>query len=126
MSASQPMSRVRPTWDGGKGRDAGCSTAVMKDMAIAQSRLTAQSQISVPAAVRRKLGIGPGSTLAWHEEGAKIVVRRVGRFHICRSARGPVLEPTEAAEPRGAEGWPEVLCEAPPCAPLTPTSWFAW
>jgi AbrB family looped-hinge helix DNA binding protein len=49
-------------------------------MAIAQSRLTAQGQISVPAAVRRKLGIGPGSTLEWHEEGERIVVRRIGRF----------------------------------------------
>ena len=49
-------------------------------MAIAQSRLTAQGQISVPAAVRRKLGIGPGSTLEWHEEDERIVVRRVGRF----------------------------------------------
>jgi len=49
-------------------------------MAIAQSRLTAQGQISVPAAVRRKLGIGPGSTLEWSEEGEKVVVRRVGRF----------------------------------------------
>jgi AbrB family looped-hinge helix DNA binding protein len=41
-------------------------------MAIAQSRLTAQGQISVPAAVRRKLGVGPASTLEWHEEGEKI------------------------------------------------------
>lgn len=49
-------------------------------MAIAQSRLTAQGQISVPAAVRRKLGIGPGSTLEWNEEGERIVVRRVGQF----------------------------------------------
>jgi len=49
-------------------------------MVIAHSRLTAQGQISVPAAVRRKLGVGPGSTLEWHEEGEKIVVRRVGRF----------------------------------------------
>jgi len=49
-------------------------------MPIAQSRLTAQGQISVPAAVRRKLGIGPGATIEWHEEGEKIVVRRVGRF----------------------------------------------
>jgi len=30
--------------------------------------------------VRRKLGIGPGATLEWHEEGERIVVRRVGRF----------------------------------------------
>jgi antitoxin PrlF len=49
-------------------------------MTIAQSKLTAQGQISVPAAVRRKLGVGPGSTLEWQEEGEKIVVRRVGQF----------------------------------------------
>jgi AbrB family looped-hinge helix DNA binding protein len=49
-------------------------------MAIAQSRLTVQGQISVPAEVRRKLGISPGATIEWHEEGESIVVRRVGRF----------------------------------------------
>lgn len=49
-------------------------------MAIAHSRLTAQGQISVPAAVRQKLGLGPGSTLQWHEVGENVVVRRVGRF----------------------------------------------
>lgn len=49
-------------------------------MAIAHSKLTAQGQISVPVEVRRKLGIGPGSVLAWHEEGAKVVVRRAGRY----------------------------------------------
>jgi len=49
-------------------------------MAIAHSRVTAQGQISVPAAVRRKLGIGPGSTLEWSEEGGQVVVRRAGRF----------------------------------------------
>lgn len=48
-------------------------------MAIAQSKLTAQGQISVPAAVRRRLGIGPGSVLEWQEEGEKVVVRRVGQ-----------------------------------------------
>ena len=49
-------------------------------MVIEQSRITAQGQISVPADVRRKLGIGPGSILEWEEEGDKIVVRRAGRF----------------------------------------------
>ena len=48
-------------------------------MAIAQSKITAQGQISVPVDVRRKLGIGPGSVLEWAEEGGKIVVRRAGR-----------------------------------------------
>jgi antitoxin PrlF len=49
-------------------------------MAIARSKLTAQGQISVPADVRRKLGVGPGSVLEWEEDGNKIVVRRAGRF----------------------------------------------
>lgn len=49
-------------------------------MALAQSKLTAQGQISVPAEIRRRLGVGPGSILEWDEEGSKIVVRRVGGF----------------------------------------------
>jgi antitoxin PrlF len=49
-------------------------------MGIARSRLTAQGQISVPADVRRKLGVGPGSVLEWEEHGNEIVVRRAGRF----------------------------------------------
>ena len=47
-------------------------------MAIAQSKITAQGQISVPAEVRRKLGVGPGSTLEWDEQDDQIVVRRAG------------------------------------------------
>ena len=49
-------------------------------MALAHSKLTAQGQISVPANVRRKLGIGPGSVLEWDDEGEKIVVHRAGRY----------------------------------------------
>jgi len=48
-------------------------------MAIAQSKLTAQGQISIPAEVRKKLGIGPGSVLEWEERDAEIVVRRAGK-----------------------------------------------
>jgi antitoxin PrlF len=49
-------------------------------MALAQSKLTAQGQVSVPAEVRRKLGVGPGSVLEWDEDGERVVVRRVGRY----------------------------------------------
>jgi antitoxin PrlF len=49
-------------------------------MALAQSKVTAQGQISVPAEVRKKLGLGPGSVLEWSEEGEKIVVRKAGRY----------------------------------------------
>lgn len=49
-------------------------------MAIAHSKLTAQGQISVPAEIRRRLGLGPGSILEWDEEGERVVVRRAGRY----------------------------------------------
>jgi AbrB family looped-hinge helix DNA binding protein len=49
-------------------------------MAIARSKLTAQGQISVPAEVRRRLGIGPGSVLEWDADGENIIVRRLARY----------------------------------------------
>jgi len=52
----------------------------MAVMGIVYSKLTAQGQISVPASIRRKLGVGPGSVLEWHEAKEGVVVRRAGRF----------------------------------------------
>ncbi len=49
-------------------------------MPIAQSKLTAQGQISVPVEIRKKLGLRPGSVLEWDEEGGQVVVRRAGRY----------------------------------------------
>ncbi|MDQ2776659.1 MAG: AbrB/MazE/SpoVT family DNA-binding domain-containing protein [Acidobacteriota bacterium] len=49
-------------------------------MTLATSKVTAQGQLSVPAEVRRRLGIGPGSVLEWEDEGDKIVVRRSAQF----------------------------------------------
>jgi AbrB family looped-hinge helix DNA binding protein len=49
-------------------------------MALAQSRVTAQGQISVPSEVRKKLGISPGSVLEWEERGNEMIVRRAGTY----------------------------------------------
>lgn len=49
-------------------------------MAPAHSKVTAQGQISVPARIRKKLGVGPGSVLEWDDAGEQVVVRRAGRF----------------------------------------------
>ena len=49
-------------------------------MAIAQAKVTAQGQISIPADIRRKLGISPGSIVEWDEEGDKLIFRRSARF----------------------------------------------
>ena len=63
-------------------------------MALAHSRVTAQGQISVPAEVRRKLGVGPGSVLEWSEADGQVVVRKAGRhssedIHRALFAEGP-------------------------------------
>ncbi len=49
-------------------------------MALAHSKLTAQGQVSVPAKVRQRLGVGPGSVLEWNEEGDHVIVRKAGRY----------------------------------------------
>ena len=49
-------------------------------MATSLSKLTSQGQISVPADVRRKLGLVPGSVIEWVEEDGKMLVRPAGQF----------------------------------------------
>ena len=68
---------------------------------MARSRITAQGQISVPAEVRRKLGLHPGSILEWHEEGDKIVVQRAGRYSFDQIHRA--LFPDGAPQARTVE-----------------------
>lgn len=49
-------------------------------MPLAHSKVTAQGQVSVPAKVRHRLGVGPGSVLEWDENGDQVVVRKAGRY----------------------------------------------
>lgn len=48
-------------------------------MSNLQSKVTAQGQISVPAEVRRQLGVGPGSVLIWELRDGEFIVRRAGK-----------------------------------------------
>ena len=67
-------------------------------MVLAQSKLTAQGQISVPAEVRKRLGVGPGSTLEWDEASNQVIVRRVGT-HTSSEIHAALFS-TETARPR--------------------------
>jgi len=49
-------------------------------MALARSRLTAQGQISIPAEVRRRLGLTAGSVVEWDAEGDRVFIRRAGKY----------------------------------------------
>lgn len=48
-------------------------------MALAHSKITAQGQVSVPAKVRQRLGVDPGSVLEWDDDGDRVIVRKAGR-----------------------------------------------
>jgi antitoxin PrlF len=71
-------------------------------MTIARSRLTSQGQVSIPAEVRRRLGLGPGSVIDWDEDGGEVFVRRAGRYTSA--------EVSEALFPQGA-GAPRSLAD---------------
>ena len=49
---------------------------------IARAKITAQGQISVPAEVRKKLGVGPGSTVEFDVVGDQVVIRRTVRHTL--------------------------------------------
>lgn len=51
-------------------------------MTLVHSKLTAQGQISVPAKIRKKLGLGPGSVLEWDEKNDEVIVRKAGRHTL--------------------------------------------
>jgi AbrB family looped-hinge helix DNA binding protein len=68
---------------------------VLYGVKLAQSRVTAQGQISVPAEVRKRLELVAGSVLEWDAEDDRITVRRVGR-HTFEDLHGALF----AQEPR--------------------------
>ena len=45
-----------------------------------ESKITSQGQVSIPAPVRRKLGLSPGSMIEWCEQGDYVLVRRASRY----------------------------------------------
>ena len=59
-----------------------CSGAVpgAGNMESIESKITSQGQVSVPARIRRKLGLTPGSTVEWCERGDEVVVRRASKY----------------------------------------------
>jgi len=49
-------------------------------MALAKSKITKQGQVSVPAEVRKELGVGPGEFIEWDKVDGRVVVKRAGRY----------------------------------------------
>jgi len=45
-----------------------------------RSRITSRGRVSIPARIRRKLGLTPGSTVEWCERGSEVLVRRATKY----------------------------------------------
>lgn len=45
-----------------------------------ESKISAQGQVSVPARIRHRLGLTPGSKIEWCEIGDEVIVRRASKF----------------------------------------------
>lgn len=52
------------------------SPAASNSSISVDTRITSQGQVSVPAAIRKKLGVAPGSTLQWTMRGDEVVVKK--------------------------------------------------
>jgi AbrB family looped-hinge helix DNA binding protein len=49
-------------------------------MVRAHSKVTSRCRTTIPADIRKKLGIEPGSVLLWNDEEGRIVVHGLGGF----------------------------------------------
>ncbi|MDE2904461.1 MAG: AbrB/MazE/SpoVT family DNA-binding domain-containing protein [Acidobacteriota bacterium] len=71
-------------------------------MATSESKITSQRQVSIPARIRRKLGLTPGSRVEWCERGDEVIVRRASRYSskrasgVHRPSRGSTCSATRA------------------------------
>ncbi len=45
-----------------------------------EPRITSQGQVSIPAPIRQKPGLAPGSKVEWCVEGDEVIVRRAPRY----------------------------------------------
>ena len=66
-------------------------------MGMIKSKITSQGQVSVPAPIRQRLGVGPGSAISWEDVNGDIVVRRAGKYTFADIHRA-----TRTSKPRQA------------------------
>lgn len=59
-------------------------------MGLAQSKITAQGQVSIPVNVMRQFGLAPGEIITWDTKDGHLVVERAGQYSLAdvRSALG--------------------------------------
>ena len=53
-----------------------------ESVSLAQSRITAQGQVSIPVSVMRQFGLAPGEVINWDSLDGHLVVEKAGQFSL--------------------------------------------
>jgi bifunctional DNA-binding transcriptional regulator/antitoxin component of YhaV-PrlF toxin-antitoxin module len=51
-------------------------------VSIAQSRITAQGQVSIPVGVMKQFGLAPGQVITWDDIDGQLVVQKAGQYSL--------------------------------------------
>jgi len=51
-------------------------------MSLAQSRITAQGQVSIPVSIMRQFGLAPGEVITWESLDGHLVLEKAGAFSL--------------------------------------------
>jgi AbrB family looped-hinge helix DNA binding protein len=71
------------------------------------SSVTSKGQVTIPAAIRRRLGIRPGDRVGFAEEDGRVVIERQenrveAAFGVLKARRGATLDQMEEAIAAGS------------------------
>jgi bifunctional DNA-binding transcriptional regulator/antitoxin component of YhaV-PrlF toxin-antitoxin module len=51
-------------------------------MGLAQSRITAQGQVSIPVSIMRMFGLAPGEIITWKTQDGHLLVEKAGQYSL--------------------------------------------
>lgn len=51
-------------------------------MSLAQSKITAQGQVSIPVSVMRQFGLAPGEIINWDTLEGRLVIEKAGLYSL--------------------------------------------
>ena len=51
-------------------------------MSLAQSRITAQGQVSIPVSVMRQFGLAPGEVISWDTLEGHLIIEKAGQYSL--------------------------------------------
>jgi bifunctional DNA-binding transcriptional regulator/antitoxin component of YhaV-PrlF toxin-antitoxin module len=60
-------------------RQIGVPKTYNRVMAVSRTNMTTRGRTTIPALIKKKLRIGPGSVVSWESDGEKVIVRKVVR-----------------------------------------------